>query len=135
MTPLDFAWRHIGDVVTAPGGLGGECVDLANLWLMEGYGLGHVWANAVQWQYAKIRHFTWEPNTPMNMPIPGSLVVWQQQADWHIGPNGHIAMALSASRLYLVTFDQNWPEGALTPSSRLREVIGELNAVIAVMLR
>ena len=112
MTPLDFAWKHIGDVVTAPGGLGGECVDLANLWLLEGFGTAHVYANAVFWKDARIRGFTWEPNTPMNMPIPGSLVVWQQQPDWHIGVNGHIALALSASRLYLVTLDQNWPEGS-----------------------
>jgi hypothetical protein len=112
LTPLDFVWRHIGDIVTAPGGLGGECVDLANLWLLEAFGAPHVWADAVKWQFAQIRAMVWEPNLPRNMPIPGSLVVWGPQADWHIGPNGHIALSLAASATYLVTLDQNWPEGS-----------------------
>jgi hypothetical protein len=114
MTPLDFAWKHLGDVVVAPGGLGGECVDLANLWLLEAYGLPHVYANAVDWRDARIRGFTWIGNTPNNQPIPGSLVVWERSADWSIGPNGHIALCLSASRLYLCTLDQNWPDHAPT---------------------
>jgi hypothetical protein len=112
VTPLDFAWKHIGDVITAPGGQGGECVDLANMWLLEAYGAPHVWANAVDWSRARIRGFTWEPNTPRNMPIPGSLVVWERQPDWGIGIYGHIALALSSSTMYLVTLDQNWPEGS-----------------------
>jgi hypothetical protein len=112
MTPLGFAWAHIGDVLHAEGGLGGECVDLVNVYLAEAFGYAPIQRNAVDWRNVAIPKFRWEANTPFNSPLAGSLVVWGQNAEWGIGPNGHIALCLSADRMYLSTFDQNWPSHA-----------------------
>lgn len=114
MTPLDFAWKHIGDVVTAPNGLGGQCVDLANLWLLEAYGLPHVYADAVNWRLAHIPGWHWVQNGPTNYPPPGALVVWGPNAPWGIGQAGHIALVLAADANHILTLDQNWPEHAPT---------------------
>lgn len=110
MTPLDFAWKHVGDVLTAPGGLGGECVDLANLWLLEAFRLPHVFANAKDWEFAAIKGFSWVRNTPTNVPSAGDLVVWGPEPAWGIGANGHIALCLVADVNHLLSLDQNWPE-------------------------
>lgn len=112
MDALDFAWRHIGDVVRAPGGIGGECVDLANLWLLECCGLPHVFADAVNWRDAPIRGFKWVQNTPTNFPSSGDLVVWGAYAPHGIGQAGHIALCQVADANHLITLDQNWPEHA-----------------------
>src|SRR5690348_581399 len=112
MGPLDFAWAHIGDRLTAPNGDGGECVDLANLWLLEAYNVAHVYRNAVDWATTAVPKFKWVPNLPNNGPTPGCLVVWQHNPYWGIGINGHIALCLCASTHYIVSLDQNWPEGS-----------------------
>lgn len=112
MSPLDFAWKHIGDILTAPGGLGGECVDLANLWLLEAYGLPHVYANAVMWRDALIKGWKWVGNSPSNVPPAGALVVWGPDLFWKIGINGHIALCLTGDVNHFVSLDQNWPEHA-----------------------
>lgn len=112
MTPLDFAWAHIGDELTAPQGDGGQCVDLANLWLLEAFGLPHVFRDAVDWRNVVIRRYKWVANLPLNAPTPASLVVWGPNQDWGIGQAGHIALCLSADRNHFVALEQNWPEGS-----------------------
>ena len=49
MTLLDFVWMTDGRIVTAPGGLGGQCVDLVNEYLVQCFDLAPVRANAVDW--------------------------------------------------------------------------------------
>jgi CHAP domain len=115
MTTLDFVARHLRHRVQSAGGLGGECVDLAVLYLAEVYGSAGPQANAVDWARLKVPGFTWVPNKPTNNPAMGDLVVWAQWDAYSIGPNGHIALALAASPMYLVSCDQNWPTG--TPVS------------------
>lgn len=111
MPYLDFSWRHVGDYVTAPGGLGNQCVDLANLYLWEEYRLPHVWADACQWQSAKIHGFTWVGNQPTNTPPDGSLVVWCAYPPHGIGQAGHIALSLCADAMHFISLDQNYPTG------------------------
>lgn len=112
MTPLSFTWAHVGQHITSVGGIGGECVDLANEWLAEAYGLPHIYRNAIDWRGVAIAGHTWVENTPTNYPSIGSIVVWGPNARWGIGPFGHIALCLSADAAHLVSFDQNWPTGA-----------------------
>lgn len=112
MTVLDFVSRYLGQYVTAPGGAGNQCVDLANEYLIEALGRAKVWANAVDWQRAQIKGMKWVNNLPNNAPKQGSLVVWGPYAPLAIGPFGHIALVLAADRMHLVTADQNYPDGS-----------------------
>lgn len=112
MSPLVFAAKYIGQVVTAPGGDGGQCVDLANIWLAANRGTPPVRLNAVDWATTAIRSWKWIANTPQNSPARGSLVVWGQNAAVGTGQYGHIAIALTADSAELVTLDQDWPFGS-----------------------
>lgn len=112
MKTLDFLWRHIGQYVTAPGGAGNQCVDLVNLYLLEEWHLAHVWADACQWQHARIPGWSWVGNQPTNAPGPESIVIWCAYPPHQIGAAGHIALCVQADGMHLVTFDQNWPDGS-----------------------
>lgn len=112
MRALAFLAANVGRVVTAPGGYGGQCVDLLNLFLLDVQGQPEIHANAVDWRNARIAGMRWVENSPTNSPPAWSIVVWSQYAPHGIGVYGHIALAVSADGLTLVTFDQNWPDGA-----------------------
>lgn len=118
MHTLEFVRAHNGGYLTAPGGVGRQCVDLVNVYLQERWGLTPVRLNAVDWQHATIHGYIWTPNTPDNSPDLGSLVVWNQTPSLGIGQYGHIALALIGDNDTLITFDQDWPFNApcrLTP--------------------
>lgn len=108
MRILSFAASVLGRRVQAPGGLGGECVDLANLYLSQVWSLPHVWSNAVDWKQIRLPGWSWTDNKATNHPPAGSLVVWGQSKQAGTGPNGHIAIALYSEVMYLTTLDQNW---------------------------
>lgn len=112
MRAIAFVRLNIGRFVTAPGGLGGQCVDLTNLYLVEVWAKAEIHANAVDWQHAAIGGMTWERNAPANHPPPGAIVVWGPYPPHGIGVFGHIAVCLTADSMDLITFDQNWPDGA-----------------------
>lgn len=107
-----FVAQILGQDVQAPGGIGGQCVDLINLWLLDVRRVPAVRANAVDWPHVKIAGYLWTPNTPTNIAPPGALVVWGPYGPLSIGANGHIALCLAGELLHLVTADQNWPDGA-----------------------
>ena len=111
-TLADFIGQVYGTIVTAPAGVGGECVDLADLYALLCYGTPHVYRNAVDWAQGSIPGWGWIPNQPTNYPHTGDLVVWGASAAAGTGPNGHIAIALSASSMKIVSVDQNWPRGS-----------------------
>jgi|SRR5579871_4584289 len=112
MRLLAFVQLNLGIYVTAPGGDGGQCVDLANLFLIDVHGAPEIHANAIDWRQHTIGGMKWVANGPTNSPPAGAIVVWGPYAPWGIGPYGHIAVALIADGLSLITFDQNWPDGA-----------------------
>jgi hypothetical protein len=114
MRLLSFAVGVLGKRVTAEGGLGGECVDLANLYIADCYGLPHVWSDAIDWHRVRLPGFTWVPNSATNHPDAGSLVVWGQNKQAGTGKNGHIAICMYAEVMYLLTLDQNWSIEACT---------------------
>lgn len=109
---LRFILDSLHHRLQAPGGEGGQCVDLPNCYLQAVWGLPGVRANAVDWQSARIKRFTWTPNGPSNFPQPGSIVVWRPTSSLGIGAAGHIALAVDADNSLLLTFDQNWPTGS-----------------------
>jgi CHAP domain len=112
MTVLEFVHRRLGTFITAPGGVGGECVDLANQFLMDMYGEAHIYQNAVDWAGLRLNLSRWVPNGPVNAPRAGDLAVWGQNVQAGTGVNGHIALVLAANSMWLLTLDQNWPTGA-----------------------
>jgi len=107
-----FVDRYNLTVVTAPGGLGGTCVDLANTYLLEVMHQPHIWADACQWKNATIKGMGWRDNHPTNYPSIGSLVVWCKNNNVAVGAAGHIALVIAADIMSLITFDQNWPPGS-----------------------
>jgi hypothetical protein len=112
MRVLDFLDILLGHRVTAPGGDGGQCVDLVNLYLMRVLGLPQIHANAVDWANVRLAGRSWVVNLPRNAPARGDIVVWGREPKVGTGVNGHIAIALTADDMVLLSFDQNWPEGA-----------------------
>jgi hypothetical protein len=108
VTPLAFAQRQLGQTLTAPGGIGGECVDLVNVWLVQSRGLSPVHRNAVDWAGQRLPGLIWVKNTPANVPPRGAIVVWIESAEVGIGVFGHIALNLTADAMVLCTIDQNW---------------------------
>lgn len=112
MQLADFIKAQLGQRVQAPGGLGGQCVDLANLYLQLVRRVPLVRENAVDWRSAVINGFIWVDNEPLNYPSFGDLVVWGQDARVATGPDGHIAIAILASSNRLLSCDQNWPDRA-----------------------
>lgn len=113
MSPLAFAMRNLGHAVQAPGGIGGECVDLANLYLLA-LGYPHVYRNAADWSGIVLPGFKWQANSPTNYPGSGDVVVWHSDGPAGIGVNGHIAIVLAADAMQLLTLDQNWSVRSVT---------------------
>jgi hypothetical protein len=103
-----FIMQVMGQVIQAPYGLGGQCVDLANLYILRCYNLPHVYRNAVDWATVHIPGFEWEPNGPSNAPGLGSLVVWGSSAAAGTGANGHIALGIEGDASLFLSVDQNW---------------------------
>ncbi len=124
LSALAFAQRHLGQRVTAPGGLGGQCVDLADLWLIEGRGGQPVRLNAKDWVGARIPGLKFTANTATNVPPRGALVVWGPAPEVGIGEFGHIALNLTADAMVLCSCDQNW--GAELVSLELHSYHGVL---------
>lgn len=111
----DFVAKWDGKRITAPGGIGGECVDLANEAGLELYGFPHEWKNAIDWFGFDPAHWNWVRNDPKNLaqiPPAGALMVWGPDAQIGTNAFGHIDLVLSAGPQSFVGFDQNWPVGS-----------------------
>ena len=113
MRILAFVQAYLGQYATAPGGLGKQCVDLANLYLQQVRKQPEVHANAVTWSTVQIAGMQWVTNTPYNQPAAGSLVVWGPFPAHSISQYGHIALALYGDNLGFLSFDQDWPIGSV----------------------
>lgn len=115
MTLAEFVAKYTGKFVTAPGGLGGQCVDLANQYGQEVFGFPHEWKNAIDWFGFDSAHWSWVKNDAGNaaqFPEAGDVVVWGPDAQVGTGPLGHIDIWLSGDGFQFHGFDQNWPVGS-----------------------
>lgn len=91
---------------------GPQCVDLANQYLGEVLSLPPLSGNAVDlWETAPAS-YTRVPNGPTNMPPPGAVIIWHQDAAAGTTQYGHVAVADEAITMAFISFDQNWPTGA-----------------------
>lgn len=112
LTILEFARLHIDTRVKSRGGIGGQCVDLVELWAVA-QGKEPIRGNAVD-LYANANRSEWlaVPNGPVNSPPCGAVVVWGPWSPSGISPLGHTAVALIADEHSLLVLGQNWPSGA-----------------------
>jgi hypothetical protein len=89
-----------------------SCVDLVNDRLAD-LGLPPVRGNAVDVAGQRVGGHVWVANNPTNWPSAGDLVVWNRNVTVRgIGEYGHVAIAVAADAMVLLTLDQNWPAGA-----------------------
>src|ERR1700736_4936272 len=103
----DLIATHIGRKVTYPGGLGGQCVDLVEVWAAA-LGKRAIPGNAVDLlSRANTRDWRVVHNAPTNAPGAGSIVVWGYAPLVGVGYYGHTAISLAADAIHLVTFDQS----------------------------
>jgi CHAP domain len=109
---LEFIAARIGKHVQSVGGVGGQCVDLVEQWAIH-LGAATIPGNAVDlWANAAPTQWIRNPNSPINYPFAGNIVVWHPRDSVGIGPAGHTAIAVYADATWLLTFDQNWPTGS-----------------------
>lgn len=100
--------------VTAPGGLGGQCMDLVNDYLLSVRMVLALRCNAVDLPAHRPGRAGWTANGPLNFPSPGAIVVWGPSVTLRIGEFGHTAIAVLANPGQILSLDQNWPEGNVT---------------------
>lgn len=112
MKLLTFLHDNLGQSLKATGGLGGECVDAVNVYLVDVWAHDPIHLNAIDWGHALLSGWAWEPNGPLNSPPFGAIVVWGAAPAVGITAFGHVAVNLLANSLTLLTMDQNWPAGA-----------------------
>jgi surface antigen len=106
---MQWLQLRIGTSIDIDGAYGAQCVDAINDYLAEINGAPRVHGNAIDIPRQSIHGFTWRGNTAENAPRPGSIVVWNADDPiLHIGPYGHVAVAVLADRWGLITADQNW---------------------------
>ena len=97
--------------VDAPGG---QCMDLVQDYVTRVYGMGHLPGNAVDQPREAIWRlgWLWVPNGPNNFPPPGAVVVWGMNGRVGTSVYGHIAVALTADSMHILSIDENWPAGS-----------------------
>lgn len=86
-----------------------QCVDLANAWILEGWGLPIIeWTNAQDFPKKKEPHFEFIENKLDIFPNPGDLVIFKSPDSV-----GHISVYVKYIHKNLFTsFDQNYPLGS-----------------------
>jgi surface antigen len=105
---VGFISRHIGVANTGDNPINrGQCTGLVEVWLDENK-RPHIYGNAKDLlTNADVAQYRVFHNSPTNFPPPGAIVCWDQT--WGAG-DGHTAVVVAASSMYLVVFEQNNPE-------------------------
>lgn len=114
MTLDGFIKKYNGRYLDWDGKFGAQCVDLMRFYLKEvlevdPYSLPSVgYAKELYLNYSpKNRHFERLPNTPLFVPRPGDVVVW----NWRFpvtGVAGHVAIITGADVKHFIAFGQNY---------------------------
>lgn len=95
---------------------GGQCVDEADFYIRDVWGLPPFFVNgAVDLFGHRPDAIEWIANEVGNakqFPRPGDLIIWHLDAKIGTGVNGHVAVCVRASGTSFVSLDENWPLGA-----------------------
>ncbi len=115
MTTEEFVQKYTGKRVDANGNTPGEgayaqCVDIVNIWLVEGLGEKPIlWTNATDFLNKTPSDCAMVLNTPSGIPAAGSVVVFHNDLPLY-GLNGHVAIIISADTEKMTVFEQNYPK-------------------------
>ena len=107
----DFVKKWAGQNVDANGNVSGDpafgqCVDLANLWLIN-LGIDPIFhKDAKDFPFGLSSDISWFGNSPNAIPEAGDLVVWGTG----LNPHGHIAVFVYGDANSFTSFDQNYPK-------------------------
>lgn len=106
---MRFLHLWYGQRAKSPNGLGGQCVDLVELYCTAVLHRPEIPGSAIDFAGRRLPGFTWVMNTRWNAPRQGDIVVWGPSPTIGTGAAGHVAVALLADGQSLLTLDQNWP--------------------------
>ena len=130
-----FIKAHNGKAADYDGVAGAQCVDLAECYLKEVFGLeSGAWGDAHCWYDnfnnipALKKNFTRIPNTPDFVPKKGDIGVWDSGLS--AGGWGHIAVCSGegdTSKFY--SYDQNW-SGRHDPCTRIQHTYSHFAGVL-----
>lgn len=109
MTLQQFLTKYNGKFVEVAGSAGAEnqCVDLANAYIRDVYGLPIIeWTNAKDFPSKAGPAYDYILNTPSGIPKEGDIIIW--------GGNqyGHIAVFIEGNADSFRSLDQNFPTGS-----------------------
>jgi surface antigen len=109
VTHNQFKAKYIRKYANPDPHIPNQCVDLANLYLVEVLGLPKIWGNAIDWDRnynpAKMIYIR---NTVSFVPRVGDIAVF----GWKVGKYGHVDIVDNykpANRINFWSFSQNWP--------------------------
>lgn len=109
----DFMKIWMGRPVDFDGVYPNQCVDLVQLFNRDAVGAPPLIGNASDiWNTYPQAFYRRVPNDPLNIPSPGSVIIWGQNATVGTGIYGHIAIFVHGDAHTFVSCDVNWPEGS-----------------------
>lgn len=108
ITLEEWAVAVNGRAIDLDGLFGPQCVDLVNDYIRRVWGHATVRGNAVDFALpGHVPNAFWTRNLAANKPDAGAIVVWGSDGVL-THQYGHVAVALAATPLFLLTMDQNW---------------------------
>lgn len=134
MTIQQFLDKYNGKPIDYDKKFGFQCVDLMRQYIKEVLG-GSPYQVIPAADYAKNMFYNYKGtyfekiyNSPTNSPSKGDIVFWKTYL-FVTGIAGHVAIAVDAGMMSLITFDQNWPRGTFCHFQKhsYRGVIGWLH--------
>lgn len=128
MTLSDFIGINNGRKLDYDKFYGAQCVDLYRFYLKDVLrvpqspavkGAADLWVNYRSQDFLRI------PNTPLGIPQPGDVMIWNRNTG---AGAGHVAIVKSASLMWFDAFSQNDPAGSVSHVKRYtyRNVYGWL---------
>lgn len=112
MTIQEFFNKYNNKYIDYDGYYGYQCMDLYRQFVKEVYGCQQsppVSGAAKVWDTYNKDFFNRIPNGPVNYPLKGDIIIWNNRAG---GGYGHIAIGMDATSYTFNSFDQNWPTGS-----------------------
>lgn len=113
ITLEQYLAQRLGTSPDFDGYYGAQCMDNAQMFNRDCVGGPPLIGNAIDvWNTYPQAFYRRVPNDPLNVPSPGSVVIWAQNATVGTGIYGHIAIFVHGDAHTFVSCDVNWPEGS-----------------------
>lgn len=116
MTLDQFISHWAGRYCDFDGAYGGQCVDLADFYLRDVWGVPVFFVTGAIDLYGHrpdlIEWFANDVGNPNQFPHPGDMVIWHLDHQVGTGVNGHVDIFVSGNGLGFTGLDENWPIGS-----------------------